>query len=119
MSTTAHDCSAGVGQEPTPDRACARARVTDGGTRREKVETPEYLAMLGRMIDALVRRVGDGDPEDLAAMIALHDRFGEQLGDAARLQRAQLGYSWGDLAKACDRHRSTLHARFAKAPADV
>ncbi len=83
---------------------------------REKVETMEYADMLERMLDAYVKRVGDGDPEDLARMIKLHERFGGQVGEATRLIRSQLGYSWGDLAKACDRHRSTLHARFAKAP---
>ncbi len=78
----------------------------------------QYAAMLARMHKAHVRRVGDGDPEDLARMIELHEEYGRQVGEAVRLTRAQLGWSWGDLAKACHRHRSTLHARFAKAPAD-
>jgi ribosome-binding protein aMBF1 (putative translation factor) len=79
----------------------------------------EYADMLARMHKAHVRRVGDGDPEDLARMIELYDEYGRQIGQAVRLMRAQLGWSWQDLAKACGKHRSTLHVRFGKAPETV
>ncbi len=88
----------------------------------------DFAEMLGRMHRAYVRRVAEGDPEDLARMIALADDFQDSVGEAVRAMRAKLGWSWGDLAKAVPSPsprragkpitRQALQARYG-APADA
>lgn len=77
-------------------------------------ETPEYAQMIGRMIRAYGRRVGDADPEDLADMLALRDAFDEAVADAVHLQRSRHGRSWADIATATGTTRQAAQMRWGK-----
>lgn len=75
------------------------------------VETPEYSAMLERMIKAYGKRVGDGDPIDLARMVELRRVFDEALVLAVRGQ-SSAGFSWREIAEGLGTSREAAFMRF-------
>lgn len=62
------------------------------------IETPEYADMLGRMIRAYAKRVGDGDPVDLARMVELEKQFHAAVQAAVDGQR-DAGFSWREIGE--------------------
>jgi hypothetical protein len=82
---------------------------------RPRVETPEYLAMLRRMICAAGRRVGDADEPDLAALVALREDLDAAIADAVRGQRSW-GRSWASVASGLGVTRQSAHERYATQP---
>jgi hypothetical protein len=82
--------------------------------RRGPVETPEYAAMVRRMLLAHGRRVADADPEDLAEMVALREVLEAAIGDAVRGQRARHGRSWADLARCLGVTRQAVYLRYGR-----
>jgi hypothetical protein len=82
--------------------------------RKQTYETTEFAAMLGRMITAYGRRVGDADPEDLAEMLELHRRFEAIVGDAVRSQRERHGRSWADIGAAAGTTRQAAQMRWGR-----
>lgn len=69
-------------------------------TRRREVETPDYIrGFLTRAIRGAGKRVANGDPVDLAELVALRDEFDAVLVDAVRGMRERHGYSWSDIAR--------------------
>lgn len=51
-------------------------------TAKRVRETPEYAAMVRRIIRAHGRRVGDADPEDLAEMLEMREVLDEAIAEA-------------------------------------
>ena len=49
---------------------------------KEPVENSEFAALAGRILRAAARRVGDGDVEGLAALVALRTELEEAIGSA-------------------------------------
>lgn len=84
------------------------------GRRKQHYETTDFAAMLGRMITAYGRRVGDADPEDLAEMLALQRRFDDVVKDAVRIQREQHGRSWADIGAAAGTTRQAAQMKWGK-----
>ena len=81
--------------------------------RREPVETPEYAAMVGRMVRALGRGVAEGDPVDLVEF----DRLQLLLDEARRVAVAgqrETGFSWGEIAAGLGISRQAVHQRFTE-----
>ena len=66
--------------------------------KRER-DTSEYSKMMGRMLRAYGRRVGDADPEDLAEMLAVYAEFGAAIQAAVSAQREAHGTSWADIGR--------------------
>jgi uncharacterized protein with von Willebrand factor type A (vWA) domain len=64
---------------------------------RPKVETPEYAAMLARMIRGYGRRVGEGDEVDLAEMLDMAKTLSDATTNAVQLMRED-GISWSYIA---------------------
>lgn len=64
----------------------------------QETETPDYAAMLSRMLRAYGRRVGDGDEVDLARMVEFRDELEAAIGEAVRGQRERHGRSWAYVA---------------------
>ncbi len=64
---------------------------------KSKVETPEYAAMLARMIRGYGRRVGDGDEVDLAEMLDMAKTLSEATTNAVQLMRSDR-ISWSYIA---------------------
>ena len=94
--------------EPQPDR-------DKGDTVGRKVyETTDYAAMMRRMVSAYGRRVGDADPEDLAAMLELKAHLDAAIQDAVTLQRSTHGRSWADIAKGAGTSRQAAQMRWGK-----
>lgn len=79
--------------------------------KRER-DISEYAAMMGRMLRAYSRRVGDADPEDLAEMLAVHAEFGAAIQGAVTAQRARYGTSWADIGKAAGITRQAAQQRW-------
>jgi hypothetical protein len=75
-------------------------------------ETPEYAAMLRRMIRAYGKRVADADPEDFAAMVALRDEFDAAMQTA--VQGVYTRHSWTDIAAALGVTRQAALKRWGK-----
>lgn len=76
------------------------------------VETPEFAAMVARMVRALGRRVGEGDPVDLLELTALYGELDAALRAAVAEQR-ETGFSWGEIAAGLGVSRQTAHQRFS------
>lgn len=88
--------------------------VKDGLTPNRRVETPEYVGMLKRMIRACARRVADGDDVDLADMIELRDEVEAAIASAVAGQRELHGASWADVARGLGTTRQAAQMRYGR-----
>lgn len=62
--------------------------------RRREVETDEFLKFARRIIRAAGKRVGDGDPCDLAALVEVRKEMERVEVEAVRMMREKYEYSW-------------------------
>lgn len=81
-------------------------------TRNRRRETPEYAAMLRRMIRAYGRRVAEADDVDLAEMVALRDELDAAIAAAVRGQREHHDASWADVARGLGVSRQYAQRRY-------
>lgn len=88
--------------------------VKAGLTGKRIRDTDEYAAMLRRMIRAFGRRVGDGDPDDLAELVALRGELEAVISQAVKAQRATSGYSWADVARGLGTSRQAAQERYGR-----
>lgn len=77
------------------------------------IETPEYAAMLKRMIRAYGRRVADADDIDLADMLEVQAVLEQAIADAVNGQREH-GRSWSDVARGLGVTRQAAQMRFGR-----
>ena len=84
--------------------------VTPEGT--PMIETPEYAAMMRRMMNGLGRRVANGDPSDLADAVELQKHLDNVLRDAVEKMREQSGFSWQQLADELGTSRQAVQQRY-------
>lgn len=82
-------------------------------TRNRRRETPEYAAMLRRMIAAYGRRVADADDVDLAEMVELRDALDAAIEAAVIGQREHHGASWADVARGLGVSRQYAQRRYS------
>lgn len=75
-------------------------------------ETPEIAAGVRRMVRALGRRVGDGDPVDLKELLALQVALDEALVEAVAMQHDGTGFSWAEIARELGTTRQAAQMRF-------
>jgi hypothetical protein len=75
------------------------------------IETPEYAAMVRRIVRAHGRRVAEADPEDLAELVALHVVVDQAVRTAVEGLRDR--HSWGQIARGLGVARQTAWQRFA------
>lgn len=68
--------------------------------------------MMARMIRAHGRRVGDGDPADLAELVALRAELDRAIREAIHGQREQHGFSWAEVAMALGTSRQSAFERY-------
>lgn len=83
--------------------------------RTRERETPEYAAMVRRIIRAHGRRVADADDVDLAELIAMRDVLEAAIADAVVGQRARWGRSWADIGRAVGTTRQAAQMRYGRA----
>lgn len=82
--------------------------------RRRERETPEFAAMVRRMIRAHGRRCADADPEDLAELVDIAGCVDDAVTEAViGLQRA--GFSWAEIAAPLGITRQAAHLRYGAA----
>jgi hypothetical protein len=65
--------------------------------RRDVVENDQFDAFARRIVRAYARRVGNGDVEALAALVALTDTLDDAIHHAVHGLR-DFGYSWAEIA---------------------
>lgn len=82
-------------------------------------ETPDYAAMLSRMIRSYGRRIGDGNPEDLAMALQLQHDLDAVITDAVLTMRETHGYSWAQLADELGMTRQAVQQRYGRRAATV
>lgn len=76
------------------------------------IETPEYAAMMRRMMRAHGRRVADADPEDLAELVALREVLEESIASAVEGMRSR--YSWAQVARGLGTTRQAAQMRYGR-----
>lgn len=83
-------------------------------SKRRKVEreTPEFAAMVRRMIRAHGRRVAHADEVDLAELVAMREVVEEAIADAVHGQRATYGRSWSEIARGLGTSRQYAQRRY-------
>ena len=67
---------------------------------KRDVETPDYVAMLCRMVRAAGRRVADGDPKDLALLLQVQAELDAAIAAGVRGMRESSDRSWSEIARA-------------------
>lgn len=73
------------------------------------------VGMVGRCLRALARRIGDGQIEELGALVRLEDELHGNVIDAvARLRAEPYCYSWSMIGKALGVSPQAAQQRFAK-----
>lgn len=79
--------------------------------RRRTVDTFDYLAMLGRLLENGGRRVGDGDIEELRQLLGLRQVLDEAILEAVRgLRDAEI--TWEDIGRAAGTTRQAAIMRW-------
>lgn len=78
------------------------------------VETPEYAAMLRRMIRAYARRVADADDVDLAQMLQVRAELDDAIAAAVAGQRERHGRSWAEVARGLGVTRQAAQMRYGR-----
>lgn len=78
-------------------------------------ETPEYAAMVRRIIRAHGRRVGDADEVDLAELVAMRDVLEAAIADAVEGQRTRWGRSWTEIGRGLGTSRQAAQMRYGRA----
>lgn len=84
------------------------------GQRRH--ESPELGAMVGRMLNALIRRAAEGDTEALEQLARLEGLARQANTSGLAEARRAGGYSLADLAKVTGTTRQAVSMRTAAAP---
>lgn len=88
--------------------------------KRPKVyrETPEFGAMVRRMVKAYGARVAAGDIESLAQLVELRADVDRHIADAAAALHQdhgdRPGYSWTDIARVLGITRQAARQRFGR-----
>ncbi len=77
--------------------ASVKAALTVKRRNRPVVENDDYAAFTGRVIRAQGRRIGAGDVEGLAELLALEDELVRAVFTAVTGLRG-CGYSWAEIA---------------------
>lgn len=80
------------------------------------VETPEFLAMVGRMLRAAGRRVAEGDEFELSELAALRDEVEGVISAAVDAWRSQ-GRSWATIGDALGISKQGAQQRYGRTPA--
>lgn len=96
-------------RQSRPDRE--RDEVLLPESRR--VENAAFAAMVARCIRAHGRRVADGDPEDLVAMLEVRDQVDEAIGVAVLGLREQ-GWSWAKIGRAVGITKQSAQERWGR-----
>lgn len=86
---------------------------------RGPVETLEYGAMVGRMIRAWTRRVGEADEPELAQMLAARNELDAAILHTIYIWRTQLGRSWEYIAQATGHDRTAAYQRWDRPVKDM
>lgn len=81
---------------------------------QQKVENGEYAGMLSRMLRAYVRRVAEGDTDDLRRALVLLEQLEEGIAVMVRHLRDDSGYSWADIGLAANVTRQAAYQRWGK-----
>ena len=79
------------------------------------VENPEFAAFAARILRAAARRVGDGDVEGLAALVALRSELDAAITVAVqglRSPKRSYSYSWADIARVLGTTRQAAQQRY-------
>jgi hypothetical protein len=87
------------------------ARTTKRPTKYR--ETPDFAAMISRMIRAHGRRVAMGNLDDLKRLVEIRDELDEQIGEAARGLYDE-GHSWGEIGRILGMTRQSARERFGR-----
>ena len=77
-------------------------------------ETPEYAAMLSRMVRAYGRRLADSDPSDLADAVRIMAELDAAIAQAVDGLRATHGFSWADIAAELGITRQAAQQRYGR-----
>jgi hypothetical protein len=78
---------------------------------RRAVENAEFRAMLGRLLRAFVRRLGDGDPDDLPLAVSLANDVELVLCKVVARQR-ESGASWSQIGAQLGCSKQAAQQRF-------
>lgn len=79
---------------------------------RPPYETPEFLACIRRMIRAAGRRVGEGDPEELAELVNIRAELDEAIASSVVGLRRE-GFTWQSIGEATGTTRQAAIGKWA------
>ena len=83
--------------------------------RDRVVENPEYAAFAARILRAAARRVGDGDVEGLAGLVALRSEVDAAIAVAIDgLRSPKWSYSWAQIAQVLGTTRQAAQQRYGQ-----
>lgn len=79
---------------------------------KREIDHPEFYAMIRRLLRAASRRAADGDPEELAQLLALAHYVDQVAAVAVAGLRAN-GYTWEAIGRATGTTRQAALMRWA------
>ena len=77
-------------------------------------EAPEVGAMIGRMLNALIRRAAEGDTEAIEQLQAVEQLSAHAYSAGLAVAHDAGGYSWGDLSAVTGTSRQNLSQRVGR-----
>ena len=83
----------------------------------DRHESPEIGAMIGRMMNALIRRAAEGDQEALEALAEIEGLAPNATNAALALAHARAEYSFAELSAVTCTSRAAVQQRVARAVA--
>lgn len=83
-------------------------------TGQNRHEAPEVGAMVGRMLNALIRRAAEGDTEAVEQLQAVEQLAAHAYSAGLAVAHDAGGYSWGELSAVTGNSRQNLSQRVAR-----
>lgn len=87
-------------------------------TARREVENDEFFGFARRIVKAAGKRVGEGDPVDLAGLVALRKELERVEVEAVGMMRDKYGYSWAEIGRDLGITRQAAQQSYGRRLAD-
>ncbi|WP_408898635.1 RNA polymerase subunit sigma-70 [Nocardioides sp. R1-1] len=85
-----------------------------GKRRKVEVENDEFMQFARRIVRAAGKRVGDGEPVDLAALVAVRVELEEVEVRAVQAMRERYGWSWFEIGRELGITRQAAQQRYGR-----
>jgi len=109
MTATARKAAGRTGSHPAENGGFTVNEVLTG---KRQIETPEFAAMVRRVVRALNRRVANGDVEGLRTLVGLTEFIQGMVAATVLELHERHGYTWEQIGRSMGMTRQAAQQRW-------